>query len=208
VVIEGSDLPGLTCQPEPDGQRHSNVHVALYSQSKDRPALVMPGNPWQATEPVPDDSPSARWEVPVTVRRDEEGFDFAGPFVRGVRADRHVGLAWGDLPGDGTLRSFRGAKLRFADVDPALIEQAMRPGHRLLARVRLTDDNGNPVCARLHPSHLTWSVISGDLDCRTAIYTLIYSKVNFHTERAVVACPGNRHPARGRTASRRRPPLP
>jgi hypothetical protein len=158
VVIEGYDLPGLTCQPEPDGQRHDNVHVALYTRAKDRPVLVMPGNPWLVTEPMPGDSPSVRWEVPVTVRRDQDGFDYSGPFVRGARDDRHLGLAWGDLPGDGTLRMFRGAKLRFADVDPALVEQAMRPDRRLLARVRLTNAAGNPVCARLHPSHLTWSV--------------------------------------------------
>ena len=92
------------------------------------------------------------------VRRDDDGYDFAGPFVRGVRDDRHLGLAWGDLQGDGTLRLFRGAKLRLVDVDPGLIEQAMRPGHRLVARVRLTDAKGNPVCARLHPPYLTWSV--------------------------------------------------
>jgi hypothetical protein len=33
----------------------------------------------------------------------------------------------------------------------------MRPGHHLVARVRLTDDKGNPVCACLRSSHLTWS---------------------------------------------------
>ena len=88
----------------------------------------------------------------MTVRRDEDGFDFTGPFVRGDRTDRHLGLAWGDVPGDGTLRLFRGAKLRLADVDPRLIEEAMRPGHRLVARVRLTDARGNPVCARRPPA--------------------------------------------------------
>jgi hypothetical protein len=189
VVIEGSELPGLTWQREPGGQAHSNVHAALYTRSKDRPALVMPGNPWRATEPVPGDSPSARWEVQVTVRRDDNGFDFGGPFVRGPRADRHLGLAWGDLPGDGTLRLFRGAKLRFADVDPAVIEQAMRSGHRLLARVRLTDDNGNPVTARLRPSHLSWSVMSSDLDCKITVDAIVCSKIIFK-ERTVVHVPG------------------
>ena len=38
----------------------------------------------------------------------------------------------------------RGAKLRLADVDPGLVEEAMRPGQRLIARVRLTDARGNP----------------------------------------------------------------
>jgi Family of unknown function (DUF5990) len=74
----------------------------------------------------------------------------------GLRLD--LGLAWGDVPGDGTLRLFRGAKLRLVDVEPGLIAEAMRPGHRLVARIRLTDVRGNPVCARVHPPALTWLV--------------------------------------------------
>jgi hypothetical protein len=161
VVIEGYDLPGLTCRPEPGGSGHRNVHVALSGKSKDRAALVVPDRPGLAIEPVPGDAESARWEVPVTVRRDADGLDFTGPFVGGTRDDRNLGLAWGDVPGDGTLRLFRGAKLRLVDVDPALIEEAMRPGHRLVARIRLTDPRGNPVCARVHPPALTWSVRPG-----------------------------------------------
>ncbi|HEY7014623.1 MAG TPA: DUF5990 family protein [Streptosporangiaceae bacterium] len=160
VLIDGYDLPGRSCQPEPDGTRHQNIHVALHMNKArgDRPALVMPGSPWLAAEPVPGDAPSARWELEVTVKRGDEGLDFGGRFVRGDRSDRHLGLAWGDVPGDGTLRLFRGAKLRLVDVDPGLIEDAMRPGHRLVARIRLTDAKGNPVCARVHPPALVWSV--------------------------------------------------
>jgi Family of unknown function (DUF5990) len=33
----------------------------------------------------------------------------------------------------------------------------MRPGGQLVARVRLTDSNGNPICARLRPPDITWS---------------------------------------------------
>ena len=171
VVIEGFDLPGLTCGPEPGGPVHHNVHVALGGPGAgrrgpaepggDRPTLVMPGSPGLAFEPVPGDAPSARWEVTVTVRRDQDGFDFTAPFVRGDRTDRHLGLAWGDVPGDGTLRVFRGAKFRLADVGPGLIEEAMRPGRRLLARVRLTDARGNPVCARVRPPAVTWSAGPG-----------------------------------------------
>jgi hypothetical protein len=161
VVIEGFDLPGLTCAPEPGGQVHQNIHVALTGPGKDRPALVVPGGPWLAIEPVRGDAPSARWEVPVTVRRSADGFDFTGPFVRGDRTDRHLGLAWGDVPGDGTLRLFRGAKLRLVDIDSAIIEEAICPGRRLAARIRLTDARGNPVCARVHPPALTWSAEPG-----------------------------------------------
>ena len=161
VVIEGFDLPGRTCAPEPGGQVHQNIHVALTGSGKDQPALAVPGSHWLAIEPVPGDAPSAHWEVPVTVRRGADEFDFTGPFVRGDRTDRHLGLAWGDVPGDGTLRLFRGAKLRLVDIDPAIIEQAIRPGHRLVARIRLTDAKGNPVCARVHPPALTWSAQPG-----------------------------------------------
>lgn len=159
VVIEGFDLPGRSCNPEPGGTVHQNVHVGLCSRSKDRTGLVIvPSRRWHAAEPVPGDAPSARWEVPVVVRRGETGIEFGGPFARGDRADRHLGLAWGGVPGDGTLRLFRGAKLRLVDVDPALVEEALRPGNRLLARVRLTDTRGNPICARVRPPDLTWTV--------------------------------------------------
>jgi hypothetical protein len=157
VVIEGTELPGGTCRPEPDGRGHENVHVALGGHSEDRPSLAMSNKSGMAIEPVPGDAPAARWEMPVTVRRDDDGFDFAGPYVRGVRDDRHLGLIWGDLQTDGTLQVFRGAKLRLVDVDPGLIEQAMRPGRMLVARIRLTDARGNPICARVHPPYLTWA---------------------------------------------------
>jgi hypothetical protein len=157
VLIEGSELPGRGCQPEADGPEHENVHVALLTKGKDRPALAVPGKPWLAAEPVPGDAPEARWELDVLVRGAADGYDFTGPFVRGGRIDRHLGLAWGDLPGDGTLRLFRGAKLRLADVPPEVIADAMRPGWRLVARLRLTDAKGNPVCARLRPPYIAWS---------------------------------------------------
>ena len=159
VLIDGFDLPGLTCHPEPGGAVHRTVHVALTGRDPARPYLELPGRGGaEALEPVPGDAPSARWELPVTVRRGDDGLDFGGPFVRGARDDRHLGLAWGDVPGDGTLRLFRGAKLRLVELEPGMIEAAMRPGHRLVARIRLTDANGNPVCARVHPPALTWSV--------------------------------------------------
>lgn len=157
VVIEGSELPGRTCAPERDGVVHREVHVALMTRDKDRRRLVIPGNPFQATEPAPADSPAVRWEFPVTVRRGEDGYDFSGPYVRGTRDDRHLGLAWGELPGDETMRTFRGAKLRLVDIPPEVIAEAITPGARLVARIRLTDAKGHPICARVHPPYLTWS---------------------------------------------------
>lgn len=56
VLIEGSELPGLTCHPDRDLNTHRNVHVALYGRGQDRPALVMPGRPMLAVEPVAGDA--------------------------------------------------------------------------------------------------------------------------------------------------------
>ena len=33
----------------------------------------------------------------------------------------------------------------------------MRPGHQLVALVRLTDATGNPICARVRPPDIAWS---------------------------------------------------
>jgi hypothetical protein len=105
----------------------------------------------------PGDAPSARWEAQVTVRRDADGFDFSGPYVRGGRTDRHLFLAWGDVLGDGTLRLVRGSKLKLGLVEPRVIEDAMRPEHRLLARIRLTGAApGEPA--------LTWSAGPADAE--------------------------------------------
>jgi Family of unknown function (DUF5990)/Domain of unknown function (DUF5655) len=162
IVIEGTELPGLSCQPERDGTAHRNIHVALSTRAKrsaeGQPWLSVPLKPGLAASPFPGDARETRWEVTVTVRGSaDDGYDFTGPAVGGDRTDRHLGLVWGDVPGDGTLHMFRGAKLRLVDVPPDLITEAMRPGRHLVARVRLTDERGNPVCARLRPSHLTWS---------------------------------------------------
>jgi Family of unknown function (DUF5990) len=53
-------------------------------------------------------------------------------------------LAWGDVRDDGTLRLVCGSKLKLIEVDPGLVEAAMRPGHRLVARIRLTGTAGGP----------------------------------------------------------------
>jgi Family of unknown function (DUF5990) len=80
----------------------------------------------------------------------------AGPYVRGGRADRHLFLAWGDVHSDGTLRLIRGSKLGLVNLDPRLVKEAMRPGHRLIARIRLTGTRAEPA--------LTWSAGPADAE--------------------------------------------
>jgi len=153
VVIEGHDLPGRHCAPRHEGV-HDNVHVGLWISPKDTSAIPTADRTWRVTDPWPGDAESVRWECTVTVGHDDDGLDFVGPRVRGVRTDRHLALVWGDYDGS-ALHMFRGAKLRLVDVDPEIIEAARRPGRRLVVRLGLTDRHGLPVCARQNDA--AWS---------------------------------------------------
>ncbi|MCW2930175.1 MAG: monooxygenase [Actinomycetia bacterium] len=98
-----------------------------------------------------------RWEAAVTVRRDADGLDFSGPYVRGGCTDRNLFVVWVSVPGDGTLRLVAGSKLALGTVDPRLIEDALRPGHLLVARVQLTRTG------TLKGRSITWSAEPADV---------------------------------------------
>jgi Family of unknown function (DUF5990) len=159
VLIEASHLPGRHYGPNPNGDWYEHVHVGLCTRSRATGAdAVVPNRPWSVVDLVPGDAPSARWEFDVTLRDTATRIDFAGPYVRGPRIDRHVGLAWGEVPGDGTFRLFRGVKLQFCDIPAQTMRDAMLPGGRLVGRFELSDANGDPRCARVRPPDITWSV--------------------------------------------------
>jgi hypothetical protein len=145
VEIRGRDLPGRRCGPSPDGGGYDNIHVGIARRA-------------DTIELVPGDAPSARWQLEVTVHRGDDGtFDFRGPFVHGRRGERHLGLRWGTVGGDGTFTVFRGAKLRFADVDASVVQRALRSGGRLVGSLGLTDAQGWPRCASVRPPEISWS---------------------------------------------------
>lgn len=149
VEIEGTDLPGRRCGPNPEGAWYENIHVGISRRSA-------------AVDLVPGDAASATWRVDVTVKPvGDAGLDFGGPFVHGGRGERFLGLRWGAVGDDGTFQLFRGAKLRLSDVDLALVRQALLPGRRLIGRLGLTDAKGQPRCASVHPPDVQWSVSGG-----------------------------------------------
>ena len=109
---------------------YDDVHVAV--QRKQEPF-----------EQVPGDAPSATWTFEVTTKVAPDGTtDFTGPFVHGKRGER---FGSGDA-----FTMFRRAKLMLADA-PTSTGTAV-------ARVQLTDSCGMPLCARVKPPHITWSV--------------------------------------------------
>ena len=145
VRIEADDLPGRSCAPADAPTRYENVHVGL--QRGREPVELVPG-----------DAPAASWDFELVTRTGADGaLDVGGPFAQGRRGDRFVYLTWGTVAADGAFTMFRRAKLHLADVDPGVLARAAAGEGRLVARLGLTDERGNPVCARVRPPAVTWS---------------------------------------------------
>jgi hypothetical protein len=146
VVIDGRDLPGRRCGPDPDGIWYDNVHVGLARGQ-------------ETVDLEPGDSDHAKWSFDIDLRETDTGaFDFGGPFVLGPRGERHLGLRWLRELDDGGWDVFRGAKFRLFEMPDELFEAAARPGRRLVARLGLTDEDGWPRCATVRPPIIEWTV--------------------------------------------------
>ncbi|MFE5089403.1 DUF5990 family protein [Streptomyces sp. NPDC056638] len=146
IHIEGSHLPGLTCGPDSDFPGAHNIHVGV--QRKDRPGELL--------DLHPGDAPSASWTLDCTVAPAEDGFEIKGPYVQNRLGGRFVYLSWGTVDENGVFTMFRRAKLMLGDIDPAVLEAAVRSGH-LTARLTLSDTKGQPLCARVRPPTVEWS---------------------------------------------------
>jgi Family of unknown function (DUF5990) len=144
LVIVGTHLPGRHCH-QPHGIVLRNVHVGL-QVGRDPADLVAA------------DAPSARWETDVRVLAADDGsHDFRGPAVQGKKGERFVYLTWGDVD-SGAFNMFRRAKLMLGVVDPGLIKRAEISGRSLVGTVPLTDGRGGPLCARVVPPTIAWSI--------------------------------------------------
>jgi hypothetical protein len=143
LIVVGADLPGRTfCDPE--GTPLDNVHVGV--QIRSEPEHLVRG-----------DATDARWELEIGTAIDSDGqIDFRGHAVHGKRGERFIYLTWGNVDDAGAFHMFRRAKLMLNRVDPGLMRDATERGH-LSARVRLTDDRGGPLCARVDPPSISWN---------------------------------------------------
>jgi hypothetical protein len=146
VRLEGTDLPGRRCGPDLDGRWCENVHVGLARGST-------------TEQLIPGDADRAEWSFPIVLRRTADGeLDFGGPNVLGPRDERHLGIRWlREDPAEG-WSVFRGAKFRLYEMDRAMVEAAAVPGHRLVGRLGLTDEQGWPRCATVRPPLIEWTV--------------------------------------------------
>ena len=134
------EMPGRSCVG------YSNVRVGV-QLGKD------------VVEDVPGDTEGLVFDVPLRVRQhpDTGRPNFLGPGAHGTVQDRFLYLCWGQRHGT-TWAGFRRAKILLKDLPWTVVEQHLQSGTPLEATVRMTDAQGQPVCASLKSTHLRWMV--------------------------------------------------
>jgi len=144
VRIEGSDLPGRRAGPAADALRLGNVHVGVQRKA-------------EVVHRVRVDAPEAIWQFEVISREVDGLLDVGGSWVHGRPGARFVYLSWGAVTDD-RFDMFRRAKLMFGDIPAGLLRAAHDGAGMLVGRLRLTDPRGGPLCARVRPPDITWTV--------------------------------------------------
>ncbi|PAZ14079.1 monooxygenase [Streptomyces sp. SA15] len=153
IRIDAVDLPGRTSRAPSDGNApaYADIHVAV--QRRDRPAELL--------DPQPGDAASATWTLECTALASPTGIDVKGPYVQDRLGRRFIYLSWGTVDDQGRFTMFRRAKLMLDAVPADTLAAAARDG-LLVGRLGLTDHDGNPLCARVEPPHITWTAEPAD----------------------------------------------
>jgi hypothetical protein len=144
IRIEGSDLPGRGSGVEAVALRLGNVHVGVQRKA-------------EVVDWVRADALAATWQLAVTSREVDGLLDVGGPWVHGRPGARFLYLSWGAVTDD-RFEMFRRAKLMFGDIPAELLRAAHGDAGVLVGRLRLTDAKGGPLCARVRPPEITWTV--------------------------------------------------
>ncbi|MEV0900608.1 DUF5990 family protein [Actinoplanes sp. NPDC049802] len=146
IRIEGHDLPGRANGPQSEQLRLAGVQVGVQRRK-------------EVVGRVPVHADRAVWELDVDTREVGDGLvDVGGPWVHGRPGARFLYLSWGATGHGDDFAMFRRAKLMFGDVPGDLLRAAL-PGERaLVGRLGLTGRDGGPLCARVHPPEITWTL--------------------------------------------------
>ncbi|MEU9825611.1 DUF5990 family protein [Micromonospora chersina] len=144
IRIEGSDLPGRRAGAEADVLRLRNVHVGMQRKT-------------EVVDRVPADAREAAWQFEVASREVDGLLDVGGPWVHGRPGARFLYLSWGSVTED-RFEMFRRAKLLFGDIPGELLRAAHEGAGVLVGRLGLSDAEGGPVCARVRPPGIDWTV--------------------------------------------------
>jgi hypothetical protein len=144
IRIEGRDLPGRRPGPQADALRLGDVHVGVQRGA-------------EVVDRVPASAESAAWQFEVAVREVDGLLDVGGPYVHGRPGARFLYLSWGSVEGE-RFAMFRRAKLLFGDIPTAMLRAAFEGGGLLVGSLGLTDGHGDPLCARVRPPDIVWTL--------------------------------------------------
>lgn len=147
IRIVGTDLPGTSCGPSPERpDGHHGIRVAVQGRK----------GPGDLVGISAGDASTVTWDLACTVVRPPPDVDVRGPQIQGPPGGRFIYLSWGTNDGPDGFRMFRRAKLWLDAVPPSVWEVACDSG-RLVGRLGLTDERGNPLCAAVRPPGIAWS---------------------------------------------------
>ena len=96
-----------------------------------------------------------RFSAYVVLSPDTDGATFRGSYVQGKRGAQFIYLSWGEWA-DKAWRMYRRAKVPLSDLDEACIRNCLREGRPLRARIRASDERGEPVSASLRSDRVEW----------------------------------------------------
>ncbi len=107
--------------------------------------------------PVPGDRKQVTFTAEFRIRERADGApNFLGPYAHGRPADRFFYLSWGIRYVDGYFHMFRRLKIRLNHLTWSQIKQATKSKIPIVARLRMTDDEGGPLCGSPKEKHITW----------------------------------------------------
>lgn len=144
IRIEGHDLPGRRVGAAADELRLREVHVGVQRKA-------------EVVSRVPASADGAVWDLEVAGREVDGLLDVGGPFVHGRPGARFLYLSWGSVDG-ARFAMFRRAKLMFGDIPAELLREAYEGGGVLVGSLGLTDECGEPKCARVRPPDIVWTL--------------------------------------------------
>jgi len=131
-----TDLPGLSYPGLPDE----------YSAQKE-PVYLGIQKGQEVIEQVRADRRQVTFKPTFRVATQEDGSpNFLGPYAQGRPADRFFYLSWGIKQKDGEFSMFRRLKIRLTHLTWEQINVSIESGTPIVARLRLKDGKGEPLC--------------------------------------------------------------
>jgi hypothetical protein len=98
------------------------------------------------------------FDVDIAVSVTDDGPNFLGDYVQGPKGRRFIYVDVGQYAGQKDTPWARRMIIRLDDVTAEMVKSALRPGHRLAARIQGTGGDGGPSCATVQPIG-GWKVI-------------------------------------------------